>query len=437
MNKQIKLNNSSPFFRPEQFETKIFDGTEVPVMKLSKEDSYNESLFFALYSADLQAMPHQKSDARKFFCVTDRFYIIVERGETGFDTSFHYFAGAITEQDNGFTIDITPIDDKEITDAVYDKYLENEYSCIDVLNEHVMHGNDRSSDCSLAAIQMVEKTAFICLPFNGNQSKIPAKIDSDGELSIRYAEGYKVLETDKEVYGKVEIGTLLYRRSTDIRNHVTITKLTKYAHDFAGEFWGVIETVFTYPQDADSIRSSYPDFYRTHCVSDSALKKQTLLKNSHDLPYIREDYVIGDGIIHIPIDTSTKEISIPCGDFHFIMENNKFYSHLSRKNKEHLRLNDMPMLCSLIEIDRRYKLVFYNTSRFVKCGDKYYAELKFREQSKYFDSFDANEIISKCGYGACSIYRNAITCAVYLMFRNVIKPLTIDKDLLGSNITEE
>ena len=231
---------------------------------------------------------------------------------------------------------------------------------------------------------------------------------------------------------------MLYKRSANARNMLEILRLKNYAHDFDGNFWAVAETVLSYPADAEKIKAEYPDLYNRECAADIIIEKRQLLAGAKELPYIREECRIGDGIIHMPVEVTTAEISIPIGEFHFVAGKNGYYGHLTRREKGRLRLNSLPMLCSLIEVNRRFKLLYYTTVGFVKCGDVFYAELKFARQSYFIDSLDTDLLnFHDLDYEAKYMDKNALACAGYLMFRNMIKPVIINEDELGTNITEE
>ena len=116
--KKINLTTISPFFRLEQFEIEMLGGKEIPVLKISKEVYLSESFMFSLYSRELDAMPYEKSDnERRYMCVTDNFYIVVERGEKGFETSLHCFIANIKIVDDEIKATINPIDDKDLMDT--------------------------------------------------------------------------------------------------------------------------------------------------------------------------------------------------------------------------------------------------------------------------------------------------------------------------------
>ena len=410
-------------------------------MTLSKEDFLAESLAYSLYNYDFIVLPSvHTSEMQKYLCVTDRFYIIAERGETGFETSLHYFSGEIKAEGEEITINIRSVDDKTITNSIYDNHLENTYSCADVFNEHIIDFSGRRTynDFSRKQLDLFERIDFIHLPYKGNQRKIAVQVDYEGELSFERFNGYKHLDTNNDAYHNTGIGALLYRRDSDIHNMLEIVKLQQFAKDFHGNFWGVAEIVYVFPADAEKIKTEYPDFYSRECLSDITLKKQNLLKTAKELPYIREDYNIGDGIIYIPVEMTASEISIPVGTFHFISDTERCYGHLTRREKGRLRLNDMPVICSLIEVDRRFKLIYYRAAGFVKFGETYYAELRFFRQSNFFDKLDTDEIYCHdLDYDSHMTDKRALNCAIYLMFRNIIKPIVINNDLLGSNISEE
>jgi hypothetical protein len=217
-----------------------------------------------------------------------------------------------------------------------------------------------------------------------------------------------------------------------------IYELTGYAHDFQGDFWAVLDLLWSYPADAEKIKEDYPDFYKRECASDVIIEKQELIEKAKELPYIREEYRVGDGIIHLPIETTTAEISIPINEFHFVAGRSGGYGHLTRRDKGRLRLNQLPLLCSLIEVNRRFKLLYYKVTGFVKCGDAYYAELKFERQSKFMDSLDADLLnLHGSEHRAAASDKSSMATAGYLMFRKMITPIIIAKNELGNNITEE
>jgi hypothetical protein len=290
----------------------------------------------------------------------------------------------------------------------------------------------------LEQLKMIEETEFIRLPYKGNQRKLEARLNTNkGSKLYITNNSYMHLDTGENVSGEAEIGALFYRRVRNVSNMKEIVKLKSYAHDFSGNFWAVVETLYTYPADAEKIKAEFPDFYDRECASDAVIEKQELLEKAKELPYIREEYKIGDGIIHMPVEMTAAEISIPVGELHFAL-GNYGCGHLTRRNNGCLRLNNLPLLCSLVEISRRFKLLYYKVCGFVKCGDNYYAELKFERQSKFFDSLDADLLnFHDIDFEERAADKTAMACAGYLMFRNMIKPVMIDKDDIGSNITEE
>jgi len=284
---------------------------------------------------------------------------------------------------------------------------------------------------------MIEATDFVRLSYNGNLRKLKANLGTEGKLRINYDYDYHHLDTGKSVCGEIEVGTLLYTRSSKVRNMLEIVKLQGYAHDFNGDFCAIVETVYSYPSDAEKIKAAYPDFYAKECASDANIEKQRILDKARELPYIREEYKLGDGIIHIPVETSAAEISIPMGDFHFSVGNTG-YGHLAHRAKGRLRLNDRPILCSLVEVNRRFKLLYYKVNAFVKFGGNYYVELKFDRQSNFLDSLDADLLnLQDLEWDARTMDKTALACAGYLMFREMITPVILDEDSLGSNIAEE
>jgi hypothetical protein len=435
--KKVSLTTGSPFFRPEQFDTEMLGGKEIAVMRITQEEYLSESVMFSLYSRELEALPYVKTDTeRKYLCVTGRFYIVLERGEQGFETSFHYFTANITTTDDEISVHIAPIDgDDALTAAIHDRHGENECSGADCFNEKNMAAAAQFQ--SLAQMKMIEATGFIRLPYNGNRRKISAQLSGDGKLCLDYDRRYRRLDSGEHVIGEAETGALFFRRDERVRNMLEIVKLLHYAHDFNGRFWAVVETVYSYPADAEAIKAAHPDFYERECASDPILKKQELLDKAKELPYIREAYRVGDGVIHVPVETTAAEISIPLGEFHFVT-GRRGYGHLTRRDKGRLRLNGLPVLCSLVEVNRRFKLLYYKTGGFVKCGGVHYAELVFERQSNYLDSLDADLLNFKdMGHEERMADRNALACAGYLMFRNMITPVMLDKDDLGSHITEE
>ena len=123
---------------------------------------------------------------------------------------------------------------------------------------------------------MIEETDFLRLSFKGNQMKIEAVLGMDGKLAIRNNNKYYRIDSGDNFYGVQEPGILCYKRDNKIRNMVEIAKFTGYAHDFNGDFWAVLETVYTYPADASKIEKEFPDFYEKHCVSDIRLSKNRI-----------------------------------------------------------------------------------------------------------------------------------------------------------------
>jgi len=434
--KKISLKTDSPFFRPEQFETEMFNGREIPVMKISREEYLNESFMFSLYSLGLDAIPYVKDDTgRKYLCVTDSFYIVVERGEKGFDTSFHYFSADVKTKGDEISVTIGALEDRELTGEIYGKFIENECSVADCFNEKNMAFS--KSHNSLGHLKMIESTEFIRLPYKGNQRKIMARLGYDSKLTVTAHSDYRFLDSGKHITGDIAPGTLFYIRDPKVRNKVDIVKLRGFAHDFNGEFWAVLEEIYSYPADAEKIKEEYPDFYDRECASDAIIEKNELLKTAKELPYIRREYKIGDRILHMPVEMTAAEISIPVGELHFAV-GAKCYGHLAGREKGRLRLNGLPLLCSLAEIDRRFKLLYYKATGFVKCGDSYYAELKLERQSNFFDSLDTDWInFQDMEPQARAADKAAMACAGYLMFRNIITPVIIDKDNAGENITKE
>ena len=166
--KKINVTTDSPFFRPEQFETTMLDGKELLVMKISKEEYLAESFMFSLYTNELEAVPYQHNGwERKYLCVTDSLYVVVERGEKGFDTSFHCFSADISRANDTISVNFKHVDDSELAETICDKFTEHEFSSADCFNEK--HMQIAKNHNSLAQLKMIEATEFIRLPYNGNQ----------------------------------------------------------------------------------------------------------------------------------------------------------------------------------------------------------------------------------------------------------------------------
>jgi hypothetical protein len=438
--KKITVKTNAPYFRREQFETETFNGREIVTMKISREEFLSESFMFSLYSLGLDAIPYVRNEnERKYLCVADSFYIVLEKGTKGFETEVEYFQADVKITDDEASVNIVPVVDANLTDAIYDVFVMGEISAADCFNEQNMQAADRhdSSDSfSLKHIRMVEDTDFIRL--QDNQRKTAASLNDDGKLHISYNPDYLRIDTSAVIFGETEIGTVFYKRHKNVRNMVEILELKHYAHDFNGLFWAVFDVVYSYPTDADKIKATYPDFYNKECASDFIVTKQRLIEKAKELPYIKSEYKLGDGIIHIPVVMNAAEISIPIGEFHFIAGCG--YGHLTGRGrgKGLLRLNDLPLLCALIESSRRFKFLYYKVKGFIISEGKHYAELQFKRQSNFIDNLDAELLnCQDLDWQSRSMDRAAITCAGYLMHRNVITPVVIDKDELGVNITED
>jgi hypothetical protein len=432
MEKRINVTTQSPFFRREQFAVEMRDGKDTLVMTLTEEESLNESLFFALFNKEFAPLPYTKNKNRKYLCMSDSFYIVAERGEKGFDTSFHYFAAEVKQKGDDITVNIAAVDDGTATDALYNCYLENEYTSADCHNERLVKLSGKHT--SIMYIKAIESTEFIYLPYKGNQRKLDAYMNGAGKFSITNLYDYYEVETGRGICRYIKPDTLFYKRREDVYNNIEIVKLLKYVHDFSGKFWAVVEIAYTYPQDANVIKSELPEFYERECMSNAAYEKQKILKECKELPYVRDSYQIGDGIIHIPIETDAKEFTIPMSDFHFTLKNDENCGHLTRKEDGKLRISGLPTLCTLIEVERRFKLVYYKVNQFALCGDKHYAELHFCDQSDYFDSLSGE--VFPCFTSSIS-HIVSVAYAGYLMYRGLIKPVQVDKDSLGKISAEE
>jgi hypothetical protein len=455
---KIRLTSCDPRFRVGQFAIEKISDESFLTMRLHEKGEFlNESFFFTLFeTSSLSPLPDEQDahdddgKIKKYLCAPNKagtnaqFYILLEQGELGFDVSHQAFMCDLKLGDNEADISIKAVDDNTVLESLKDSLLSSGNPSGDVFFETVA---DVSSSSNMQTrLEVLEQTEFIKIPPDSRQYKLGMRLTSNGEF---YPEGhipYNLLSLSadgkdylpKDIKRNYEIGTLLYKRDSKIRNRLNIVRVVKFVHDFRGYFYAVAELVATYPRDAEMIKATYPTFYKEKCMPTSEYTRIKALKNAVSIPYISEEQQIGDGVIYVPVDTTTNEISVAMNSpFQFSMEGRKGLAHYGKGNGK-LRISHFPVLCAVIECDRRFRIVYYKVSGYVKHNDQHYAELRFQRASQWLDSFNSESVYSQkdVAHNEKSADNNALAHASLLLYRNLTKPIKLEKKQLGVNLLD-
>ena len=405
--RKITLRSDTSNIEAKHFRFDTFDNEEFFVLRLDESEFLSKSFFYTCFDERLEPLPvileSEKADNYRDYLLTeDSFFILGERGTTGMTVEFEVYSGKIERKGDDITVAIR-LEELENHQELLKAYQNSGFTSKDLMNERVHELREGCDETAQKRLALQETTAFINL--QKNQVKVGLEFNTKNEFQLDLSKGWRHLEISRSdiaadypvLIHTLQIGDILFRRHKTIRNRIDIVRVQSFVKDFHGRFWAVCDKLFQYPRDAQEIQKAYPNFAERYCVSDHIYDKRKLLKDTKLIPYLLTNHIIGDSLIHQRVETELAgELLTPVDEmFHMVTDKQgKYYGSLTIAGRQYLRLNaeNSITFATLLECERRFKLVYYKLRRFVSYNNEVYLEAIFNRASTWFDCISDDAI---------------------------------------------
>ena len=448
--RKITLQSDTSNIEAKHFRIDTFDNEESLVLRLEERAFLDSSFFYTLFDEQLEQLPviveSEKADNYRDYLLTeDSFLILGERG-SGTNVEFEVYSGEI-ERKNDIIVVTIRLEELEKHEELLASYSSKGFTTADMMNERVHELREGCDQVAQRRLALLNESNFINL--QNNQVKVGLEFNTRNEFKLDLSEGWihlEILRSDiaadyPVLIHTLQVGDILYKKHDTIRNRIDIVAVRGFVKDFHGNFYALCDRIYQYPRDAKEIQKAYPNFAERYCVSEHVYDKRKLLKDVKLIPYLLTNHILGDSVIHQRVETELAgEIVTPIDMFHMVTDGHgKYYGSLTLAGRQHLRLNaeDSITFATLMECERRFRLVYYRLRRFVSYNNEVYVEAVFNRASEWFDSISEDELSD---FAARDQFKDRLVLRhfVKLLAAGNIKPIQLpEKKKLPANLQDK
>lgn len=447
---EIKLKSSSPWIRESHFTVGNLLGQEGLVFCFSEKETMENSIYFLLFDKDFEPVPtesvqikdeqeshrnvgRQAYMQKQYYCPNE-FYIVCSKGIKGYESSLMVFH-CVAERSNGsvYNVVVTKADEIKAT-AIIKIVKDDDLTTVEhFLNEHLTTNLHKFCVSTHVLIQRVKDTVFL-EAIGGTEYKRAEVIPrNDGDYYIA-DNSFKPVASNRTTAlckptvcftcncSGIPIDEGDYVFTSPMQGVIEILQVEHFAHSVYAKFFAVLKSAYVYPRDKEAIQKMFPDFYMEHCVNVWDKEKEKLVKNAVIIPYMPSNSNIGDSIIYKRLNIGKHRTTIDNdGVFHILAAYNGFISSFGSGSYGGIRAEKSSLNATLIEVDGKFKILFYNFSSVVCYNGEHYAKFVYDFETDFFTDFVKQKFSEL-------IYQNAYNGVVYQLFLGLIKPVVVDKE---------